>query len=189
MITTVTYADYVVAARKQPAYFRGRWPLIAATLAMIQPLLPDDPARVLELGPMHMPLVPGSDTMELASMAEHVGRQPTYTHDATVAPWPIEGDRYDLFIALQVFEHLGPHDPGVGQRHAWAEVCRVARAAVISLPYLWDCRDASNCHGGITRETIASWTGRQPDDDIVLQTHQIDNAYRRRIICSYQGLR
>ena len=50
-------------------------------------------------------------------------------HDATRIPWPIGADRYDLFVALQVFEHLGSAQPAV-----FDEVRRVARHAIISLP-------------------------------------------------------
>jgi hypothetical protein len=41
----------------------------------------------------------------------------------------VADNAYDLFVALQVFEHLG-----TSQREAFREVRRVARHAIISLP-------------------------------------------------------
>lgn len=106
----------------------------------------------LELGPHLRPLITGADAMELTErdVPEAAGR--LIVHDATRAPWPIPDGGYDLFVALQVFEHLG-----TSQREAFAEVTRVAKHAVISLPIDWVCKDPTNCHHQISNERALSW--------------------------------
>ena len=62
----------------------------------------------------------------------------------------------------EVWEHLGDH-----QAKAFQEVVRVARAAILSFPLLWDCpKDSHNYpdHHMITDERIAEWTiGLKPN--------------------------
>ena len=72
--------------------------------------------------------------------------------DATKTPWPIDDKAYDLFVALQVFEHLGTHQP-----EAFREVRRVARNAILSLPIDWVMADPRNCHHGLTHEQVLAW--------------------------------
>ena len=73
-------------------------------------------------------------------------------HDATKVPWPFEDKQFGLFIALQVFEHLGKRQPD-----AFREVRRVARHAIISLPIDWDMGDPKNIHHMIPEERVLSW--------------------------------
>ena len=73
-------------------------------------------------------------------------------HDVTQAPWPVDDKAYDLFLALQVFEHLRHR-----QREAFLEVRRVARHAIISLPIDWQMEDPQNCHHQISNERALSW--------------------------------
>ena len=73
-------------------------------------------------------------------------------HDATVAPWPVADKAYDLFVALQVFEHLGDKQP-----QTFAEVRRVAKHAILSLPIDWEMADPTNCHHMLSNEKVLSW--------------------------------
>ena len=73
-------------------------------------------------------------------------------HDATQPPWPIADKQYDLFVALQVFEHLR-HEQNV----AFMEVCRVAEHALISVPIDWEMDDPRNCHHRISEGRALSW--------------------------------
>ncbi len=73
-------------------------------------------------------------------------------HDATVAPWPVRDNACDLFVALQVFEHLG----GL-QTTAFAEVRRVARNAILSLPIGWEMADPTNAHHQLSHEHVMTW--------------------------------
>lgn len=93
--------------------------------------------RVLELGPgpMNRGIVDGSDTMGISNFKPLKGLEGRLTikHDACQTPWPIADKAYDLFLALQVFEHLDGR-----QREAFAEAKRVARHIILTMPY--QCR-------------------------------------------------
>ena len=68
-----------------------------------------------------------------------------------------------MFIALQVWEHLGNK-----QSRAFREVMRISRSAVLSFPYDWDCpKGNANYpeHHRIDEELIGDWTlGVRPKD-------------------------
>ena len=61
----------------------------------------------LELGPNVRPLMSGADVMDRVARPGLEASGQVMLHDATATPWPIPAERYDLFVALQVFEHLG----------------------------------------------------------------------------------
>jgi len=108
----------------------------------------------LELGAHLRPVIVGADVMDLDARSESTleGAGRVVVHDATRAPWPVADKHYDLFVALQVFEHLGTR-----QNEAFREVCRTARHAIISLPIGWEMADPTNCHHQISPETALSW--------------------------------
>jgi hypothetical protein len=76
---------------------------------------------VLELGPGKHTIVLQSDVM--VKPEDDVWGKPEnevgnfIVHDATEVPWSISEKQYDLFIALQVWEHLGSR-----QRQVFNEV-------------------------------------------------------------------
>lgn len=111
-------------------YFSGRWGYVERVIEKIKSLGVE--GRVLELGPGPgaRSIVTGADTM---GCLEGIDKAVTILHDATMIPWPIATKTYDLFLALQVFEHLADK-----QREAFAEVRRVARQAILTLPF--QCR-------------------------------------------------
>ena len=49
--------------------------------------------------------------------------------DATQVPWPVDDKAYDLFMALQVFEHLTDR-----QREAFLEVLVILEVVISSNP-------------------------------------------------------
>lgn len=106
----------------------------------------------LELGPYVLPLIVGADVMDIEENPDLAGDHKVIIHDATKTPWPVADRQYDLFVALQVFEHLGDRQP-----EAFREVRRVAKHAVISLPIDWVMRDPSHTHHGISHERVLSW--------------------------------
>ena len=134
------------------AYFHHRWKYMVVALDMA---VRRNPERVLEIGAMavsgddailtgsQLALFPGCDTMNIAGA-------PTHTWNAGKVPWPVQG-QYDLVISLQTWEHVG------NQQAAFCEVQRVARAAIISFPYYWDCPKDPK-HHQITDEVIRCWT-------------------------------
>ena len=118
-----------------------------------------NPRSVLELGPALFTVVKNADIMrkpelDVWGVPANI-RSMEYLHDATQTPWPVR-EKYDLFIALQVFEHLMGR-----QAQAFREVKRIARYAILSLPYKWDCpKDNANYpeHHMIDENTILGWT-------------------------------
>jgi hypothetical protein len=140
----ITHSQYR-RAREQHRYLKGRWNYYREAIAMAQRLAP---RRVLEIGCRYTPLFPGGDRLDY--MAEF---RPTILHDATVVPWPIADQAYDLVIALQVWEHLGSR-----QREAFSELPRIARYAILSLPYEWR-RRSNPSHSGIDDAVVSRWSG------------------------------
>lgn len=143
---------------------------------------------VLELGPYQVPLVEGSDVMDRD--VTRCGRLPggvwnesdrefelAIEHDARRCPWPIPLKSYDLFIALQVFEHLSPFQP-----QAFQEVRRIARHAIISLPIGWKGED--EIHRGITPEMALEWFAPVKPTRVVMG----NGGARARYVYVFEGL-
>ena len=161
----MTYQDFETLLKGSAgAYYTGRWAYFNDVIQIIESQ--KDIKKVLELGPSFMPVVKDCDIM-LKPEADAWGR-PTvkskkeYYHDATMIPWPVEDKEYDVFIALQVWEHL------VGkQKEAFKEVMRTSKKAILSFPYLWDCpKDNANYpeHHMIDEKIISEWTlGIEPE--------------------------
>ena len=106
-------------------------------------------------------------------------RHPTFKVDArsgkeTKQPrWPFEDKQFDMFIALEVWEHLwnindkvfvnvDKYDvdyPNI-QASVFKEVMRVSKNAIFSFPFMWGLPGCGiyNCHYQIDREIIKKWT-------------------------------
>jgi hypothetical protein len=134
-------------------YYRGRWGYISAALAQAGLLIRDhDVVTALELGAPVRPILIGAHVMDNKARPELDPTVPITIHDATVAPWPFGDKSFDLFIALQVFEHLRDRQP-----EAFREVRRIAKHAIISLPIDWEMDDPKNIHHRIPEERVLSW--------------------------------
>jgi hypothetical protein len=134
-------------------YYRTRWSYLSVAGEQAASLIAaHDLHTALELGPARRPLIVGADAMDRIERPDLQHEGDLVVHDATVAPWPIADKAYDLFVGLQVFEHLKG-----GQAAAFAEVVRTARHAILSLPIDWVLEDTSNCHHGLTEEHARSW--------------------------------
>ena len=141
---------------KYDPYYRGRWGYFQTVINILER---ESFKNVLELGAYKTALVKGSDTMSIDEPGSYEAENPdptfkmksTYYHDATKIPWPIGDKQYDLFIALQVWEHLGGK-----QKEAFKEVMRISKMAILSFPFKWYC--PGDCHHNITREKIIEWT-------------------------------
>lgn len=152
----VSKVEFRRTAHRNP-YFRGRWPYIEVARDYAMKCLPHS---ALELGSNGFPIFRGNGvhTMDFAG-------EVTFRHDATKFPWPPLNDSYDVFVALQVFEHLSPHQP-----EAFREVMRVAKHAVISVPLGWDKPD-DKTHHAITRDRVRDWCcGVEPAEERVVFT-------------------
>jgi hypothetical protein len=106
----------------------------------------------LELGPHLRSLVVGADTMDIHALPELKSETRLILHDARATPWPIPDKAYDLFLAFQVFEHLGSD-----QAAAFLEVRRVARHAILSLPIDWEMKDPTNSHHRLSEAFVLGW--------------------------------
>jgi hypothetical protein len=133
----------------------------------------------LELGPHLRSLIVGADIMDIASEPDLQAEGRRITHNAMQSPWPIADKAYDLFVAFQVFEHLGAHQPA-----AFREVRRVARHAILSLPIDWDMADATNCHYMISEETVLGWFAPVVPTRIVVG----NPGHRKRLMFVFEDL-
>lgn len=129
----------------------NRWDYHAAAIEILREQLPAGVEKVLEIGPMGVQLVPGSDVLDYkVRLANWPVKDPKYLHDATKFPWPIGDKAYDLLIALRVFQHLVPV-----QRQAFDEARRVARNLLIVVPEEYG--DNSIGSQGISRQAFVEW--------------------------------
>jgi len=146
---TVTKNDFDKILIKDN-WFKNRWSYFRPVIEMVKEI---NPSSVLELGPRNFPLVKNSDVMDKYKHLPKI----KYLRDATDIPWPIPNKKYDLFIALEVFEHLGDK-----QKEAFKQVIRISNAAILSFPYKWHM--PGNVHHNIDKKKISDWTlGTKPD--------------------------
>ena len=134
-------------------YYKGRWGYTSVALAQAADLITRHGLKnALEMGTPVRPVIVGADVIDIHKKPQLRPDVQVTIHDATVAPWPAADKQYDLFVALQVFEHLQDK-----QAQAFMEVRRIARHAIISLPIDWDMADPTNCHYRIPHERVLSW--------------------------------
>ena len=163
-----TYADFVDASQQDPDYYKPvRWTYYCTVIQLLRSL---EFHSALELGSYRMPLIVGSDTMDCLGEFK-----PTYVHDAGIAPWPIADKQYDMFLGLQVWEHLSGR-----QSEAFCELSRVARRAILSFPLRWNC-PKDPIHHNITESTIAQWTNHATAESTVV----VRTGERARIIYQF----
>ena len=145
-------------------YYRNREAYMSAAAWAVADLIARYRLRTaLELGPHMRPIVSGADVMDLGAAPGLISAARIILHDASVVPWPIADRAYDLFVGLQVFEHLG-----TAQRGAFAEVCRVARHAVVSLPIDWVQKDPTDPHHQLSEERVLAWFAPRIPTRIIL---------------------
>jgi hypothetical protein len=116
------------------------------------------PNTALELGTNRISLMNFSDCMDMDE--KYIDPENTtnkvFLIDATKTPWPIADKQYDVFVALQVMEHLSP-----AQSLVFSEIQRIARYAILSFPYKWNTPHNLS-HHNIGEELIRKWTNHYP---------------------------
>ena len=161
-------------------YYKNRWGYTSAALGQATTLIRRHGLRTaLELGAPVRPIVVGADVMDRQARPELDPSVSIRIFDATVTPWPVDDKSYDLFMALQVFEHLADR-----QREAFLEVRRIARHAIISLPIDWEMADPRNCHHRISNERVLSWFAPVAPTRII----EGSGGKRRRLIYVFEDL-
>jgi hypothetical protein len=162
------------------AYYRGRWGYVSLACQEAGELIDTyGLTSALELGAHLRSIIVGADVMDRRMPPELEAEGQAIVHDATKVPWPIEEKRYGLFVALQVFEHLRAN-----QIEAFAEVRRVARHAIISLPIDWVMDDPTNCHHQISHERALEWFHPTLPTRVVRH----DSGRRKRLIYVFENL-
>ena len=175
----LTRPDFEEMAARFP-YYNGRWGYISKAMAEASTLIETRGLRTaLEVGAPVRPIIVGADVLDIRARPELDPTVPITVHDATKIPWPVGDKAYDLFIALQVFEHLRDR-----QREAFLEVRRIARHAIISLPIDWEMDDPRNCHHRISNERALAWFAPIVPTRIVEGT----SAPHRRLIYVFEDL-
>jgi hypothetical protein len=162
------------------AYYRGRWGYVSLACQEAGELIDTyGLTSALELGAHLRSIIVGADVMDRRIPPELEAEGQAIVHDATKVPWPIEEKRYGLFVALQVFEHLRDR-----QIEAFAEVRRVARHAIVSLPIDWVMDDPTNCHHQISHERALEWFHPTLPTRVVRH----DTGRRKRVIYVFENL-
>ena len=132
-----------------------RWTYHSRVIDILRSAKVTRPEQVLEVGTMGTQLVQGADTLDYAEKWNFEGLDPTYWHDARMAPWPIPDKQYEWLVAMRVFHHLYP-----AQREAFQEARRVARNVVIIVPRVAPQRAPTD--RGITPMQFYRWNGGIP---------------------------
>ena len=91
-----------------PATIDQRWEYHSRVIELVKSLNISRSASILEMGTMGISCVENSDTIDYLDRWDFPGKKPTYIHDARLVPWPIVDKKYEVFIALRVFQHLTP---------------------------------------------------------------------------------
>lgn len=112
-----------------------RWEYMSYVIEEAEKL---NPKKIIEAGASDMPL---NDESFLFNY-------PKYNLDKV--PYDFKDKEFDLFIALQVWEHLN------NQAEAFREVMRISKNAILSFPFQWKHGDKR--HRGIDKARIKQWT-------------------------------
>ena len=171
----------IKALAARDPYYKGRDQYLNLASGIAADLIERGRLRSgLELGPNLRPLLYGADVIDVRKWPGLEAEGRVIIHDATVSPWPIPSRAYDLFVALQVFEHLGDAQPT-----AFREVARVARSAIISLPIDWILEDTTNAHHGITNDRVLGWFAPWTPTRVI----EGNPGKRKRLIYVFEDLR
>jgi hypothetical protein len=173
-------AEFDLLAARVP-YYRPRREYTSAACSVAEELIERyDIKSSLELGPHLRSIIIGGDVMDRRRQPDLAAEGNVIVHDATVIPWPVADGAYDLFVGLQVFEHLGDV-----QADAFREVRRVARHAIISLPIDWDMADPTDLHHMLSHERVLSWFAPVEPTRILVG----NPGPKKRLIYVFEGLR
>jgi hypothetical protein len=129
-----------------------RWNYINMVLKEVKNI---NPKNMIEMGTNAIALSDFSDSINLKSVNVDTNNinNKNYLFDAKNIPWPINDKEYDLFVAMQVLEHLEPK-----QKEVFNEIKRISNYCILTLPYLWNCPN-DKLHHDINDVTISKWTG------------------------------
>ena len=119
-----------------------------------------------------------SDTMGLDSniMDKDNLKNGVFVQDATKLPWNFKDKEYDVFVALQVLEHLNPN-----QNEIFEEIKRISKYSIITLPYKWNT-PSDKIHNMTDDVIIKKWT----NNELPYKTLVVGIPSRLRIMLCYK---
>lgn len=150
--------------------YNKRWDYMSIAVDELKKI---KPKSVLELGAYKINLTSLSDNMDkrIDNIDIDNIKNMNYIQDSTDVPWNIPDKYYDVFVALQVFEHLKGK-----QAEVFSEVMRTSKWAILSFPFLWeDPKDVT--HYNITTEKIKGWTKNMKPENVIYSSNK-----KRRVI-------
>lgn len=183
MLNLMTHSDFEVLLSEHNEYYKGRWEYFSKVIEIISTL---SISRVLEIGPGYIPIVKNADLV-INPIDDQFGKpnkyeSMKYSFDATTRPWPINDKKYDLLIALQVWEHLDNKQP-----RAFREAMRISKRVILSFPFNWDGgeeKPSHRAHRNIDRELINDWTlGIKPELEIEIPRTGVEFSKGPKLIC------
>lgn len=125
-----------------------RWQYMSKVIELAKEICPD--GTTIEAGASGIPLNDGSFLYDYPEYDLNI--TPYFkTHKDDNEVNFISDKTYDLFIALQTWEHLDK------QQDAFREVMRISKAAILSFPYKWG-KGHDKRHTGIDDKKISEWT-------------------------------
>ena len=158
-------------------YFKKRWDkYIKIVLDIVKEIVENNNlSTTLEIGCAGVPLIKESDTIDIQN--NHIGNPkiretyPTYLHDISLVPWPIQNKKYDLVIGTQIWEHLND------KQTAFNELTKITKYAILTFPYKWPKGDIN--HKNITKELINTWTLSYPFiKELIINEHFLLRIYK-----------
>ena len=131
----------------------GRWIYMSIVINELKII---NPNTVLELGAYKINLTDVSDNMDLNInfIDKDNFNNRKYIQDASTLPYDIADKYYDVFIGLQVFEHLN------NQSEIFKEIERISKYAILSFPYKWDSPD-DILHHNLDHDVFKKWTNNK----------------------------
>ena len=159
----ITLADYQDIIRRVPdgpaKNAQARWEYYKSAIDFVRLCKPASGSDVLEIGAQGVPIVKGSDTLDptgkWAGVGEGAGQ--VFHQDPKQLPWPAAEKRYEVVVALRVFQHLWPR-----QRECFLEARRVGRNLVMIVPEQYDLPAAGGASTGVTEEQLTDWNDGVP---------------------------
>jgi len=169
MLQPITKDDFDLV-NKTDKYYNGRWSYIHAAALFTKPLAPKS---AIELGPYRLPLYKGCDVIDNdeTKLPDKSVYNEWFNFDASVTPWPFKDKSYDLFAAMQVWEHLADDQDPAPRVRAFREVKRIAKAAVMSFPYKWVGIYAR--HDNVDEAMINAWTDDEDPIFTAIRTQSV----------------
>lgn len=159
--TYISQDDYLLTIQRIPdgpaKNANARWDYYKSAIDFVRMCKPISASEVLEIGARSVPIVKGSDTLEATGQWAGEGVGMVYKHDLRQLPWPLADQRYEVVVALRVFQHLWPR-----QRECFLEARRVGRNLVMVVPEQYEGAGAGVESTGITEEQLTEWNDGVP---------------------------